>query len=645
MSKYSDKSTSVASLPVAVAKLGLRNAIRPFLNRSVSSFVAVVIIPAAGDSPFYEFAAKELLHADDKYDPFGNSRLVITSIVSNEDKKYKGELLLSVRNAERAVVFVTSADELPVELRLAADWIRSVPEPSAAHYRQAVKVFGKLTLTQTDADFLTTQTFNNVKMAMRPGRPLATAVRRLRLEAVTPASVATSDAVLRLEDMAGYGAAATWGLQLADDLAKWKRGELSWDDVDRGALLAGPPGCGKTTYARALAETCGVNLVVASSARWQATGHLGDFLKAMRESFRQAKLKNPCILLIDEFDSFGDRDAHSDSDNNDYKRQAVNGLLECLDPAEGREGVVVIGATNKADAVDPALLRPGRLEVVIQISPPDDDARLAILQHHLGGNLNGIDGTEFLELTGGWTGASIAKLARDARRFSRRRSGGPVTDKDLLDAMPPFRALTDDERHRIAVHEAGHAFLGVLLSVNELLYVEVAAVKPEGGLYHDLGTTAFDVQSQVVRTLDTYEAQIAVLLGGIAAETVVFGQHSSSSGGASGSDLASATDLATMLESSFGLGDRLSFDLGQGPAPMEFLRRHDKPLSSKVEDRLRAQLNRSVELLRKHRNEIDELAALLLRSRRVSGADVRALVSRHIARDTQKPPGEEQSSE
>ena len=213
--------------------------------------------------------------------------------------------------------------------------------------------------------------FRKVRAAVRGGRSIRSAISRLRhTEAQFKSAedtVGPTKPNKTLYQMAGYGEAASWGLQLAEDIAAWQAGLIDWEDVDRGAVLFGKPGCGKTTYGRVLAETCGIPIIEASSATWQAMGHLGDMLKAMRRTFKLASKKAPCILFIDEFDAFGDRSSNSAGDNLDYKRQVIDGLLECLDPPGGRPGVVVVAATNFPDVIDPALLRPGRLERLIGI--------------------------------------------------------------------------------------------------------------------------------------------------------------------------------------------------------------------------------------------------------------------------------------
>jgi cell division protease FtsH len=288
-------------------------------------------------------------------------------------------------------------------------------------------------MTRTHAEFLAEQPLESIKLAFRKGRPLINSIRRLKRQAVLEAEatvVPPSKPTVTLNDMHGYGLAKDWGLRLAEDISAWQQGVIAWEDVDRGALIYGPPGCGKTTYAQALADTCGVELVIASAGRWQARGHLGDFLKAMRASFAEATKKAPSILFIDEFDSMGSREIASDGDNHDYKRQAINGLLECLDPVEGREGVVVIGATNDPKAIDPALLRPGRLEITIQIPLPDDIARVGILKQHLAGHEIAGDLAEFVASSRGWSGADIMKVARDVRRLARVR-GVPLTERPV----------------------------------------------------------------------------------------------------------------------------------------------------------------------------------------------------------------------
>jgi hypothetical protein len=191
---------------------------------------------------------------------------------------------------------------------------------------------------------------------------------------------------LFVEGLAGYGDARRWALDLKTDLKSFKDKEVAWSDLSTRLLLSGPPGTGKTTFARALCNTLRVPLVATSVARWLETSHLGDVLAAMNATFEQAKESAPCILFIDEVDNIGNRGS-SDRAYDDYWSSLVNRMLELLDGASKTEGVIVIGATNRPDKIDPALLRSGRLEKHIVIPPPDTAALVSIIAHHLGNDI------------------------------------------------------------------------------------------------------------------------------------------------------------------------------------------------------------------------------------------------------------------
>ncbi|MDR7028990.1 ATP-binding protein [Rhizobium rosettiformans] len=198
----------------------------------------------------------------------------------------------------------------------------------------------------------------------------------------------TRDRLLLVETLSGYGAARTWAFDLKADLALWRQGNLRWDEISTRLLLSGPPGTGKTMFARALCNTLQVPLLATSVADWLEPGFLGDVLQRMSAAFAFAAEKAPSILFIDEIDNIGSRQTSAASrSHDDYWTSMINRMLELLDGTSKREGVIVIGATNLPERIDPALLRSGRLETHIPIPMPDTDALVGILAIHLGSDL------------------------------------------------------------------------------------------------------------------------------------------------------------------------------------------------------------------------------------------------------------------
>ncbi|PWE52128.1 ATPase [Metarhizobium album] len=620
---------SPPSLAVAVARCGIRNALRHFLRREDICYVAVLVVPE-GTSDYYGRAVSTFIRDPVPVDQDCNETAVVMTLAEQtiEPRTIHDRL----RHGRQVVVVTEKAESLPPEFLAGADLVRHVVTPTPAHLIAASRTAKVPGMTQEFAEFLSTQSFDIIAAVIRPTRPLLNSIRQLRRMAekrLELPTLAEKPSALRLEDTHGYGEAKDWGLRLAEDISSWKRGEIAWEDVDRGALLCGPPGCGKTSYAKALAASCGVELVVASTGRWQAAGHLGDYLKAMRASFKQAQTKAPSILFLDEFDSVGSREAAVDSDNHDYKRQAVNALLECLDPSEGREGVVVVGATNDPSGIDSALLRPGRLEVRIDIPLPDAVSRVGILRQHLGGHVVDGDLGKFTQASRGWSGADIEKLVRDVRRLARRHRV-PISESLVMKAMPARRLLSDDELRRVAVHEAGHAVVGTLLFPDSIRYVYVERDVPVNPVSRVVGAAVFQHATETAGTPEYYDNRIAMMLGGSAAEQLVFGERSDGAGGDPSSDLGLASDVATRMERCLGLGEVLSVEFGKGGRPLEYLRERDPHLRGLVDARLRAQFDRAVLMLGEHRACLDQVVRKLVTDGHVEGTEVRALLAEGV---------------
>lgn len=192
---------------------------------------------------------------------------------------------------------------------------------------------------------------------------------------------------LLVETLSGYGEAREWVLNLQDDLRHWKRKRLAWSEMSTKLLLSGPPGTGKTTFARAMCNTLQIPLLATSVASWLEPGYLGDVLKRISATFDAAHQHGPAILFIDEIDGVGQRDGGGSRHYDDYWVTVVNRVLELLDGTIRSEGIIIVGATNRPEAIDPALRRSGRLETHIAIQPPDLDALEGILAFHLGNEL------------------------------------------------------------------------------------------------------------------------------------------------------------------------------------------------------------------------------------------------------------------
>ena len=213
-----------------------------------------------------------------------------------------------------------------------------------------------------------------------------------RIESIAPTddiavgSSKKTGRILLVEHLSGYGDAKDWALNLKSDLTLWVGDKLAWPEMSTRLLLSGPPGTGKTTFARALGNTLQIPLLATSVGRWLEPGYLGDVLKTMVATFDAAVQSAPCILFIDEIDNIGRR-SNSPRDHADYWDTLINRMLELLDGASSRDGVVIVGATNIPDKIDPALLRSGRLERHITIPKPDRNALAGILAHHLGADL------------------------------------------------------------------------------------------------------------------------------------------------------------------------------------------------------------------------------------------------------------------
>jgi len=449
-----------------------------------------------------------------------------------------------------------------------------------------------------------------------------------RLEQVLSLKVGPAGTGPHLKDLHGHGEARDWGLALLSDLQAWKAGGTGsprWSDLESAILLSGPPGVGKTIFAAALARSAELPLLAGSLAQWQSArdGHLGHTLGAMRAFFERAR-QAPCVVLIDEVDSFGDRGAFR-GDYQGYAVQVVNALLECLDGAVSREGVVVVATTNHPDRLDPALLRTGRLERHVRIGAPDAAATAKILRQHLGDALPGFDPADLISRLSGMTGADVEGVVRRARGAARRE-GRPLAASDLeavvTAARPPLPA---EVRRRIAVHEAGHLVAAAALGFVGPLSASIDA---------DGGAACVGIEPSLSAAVEArLDGCLAVTLAGRAAEEVVLGDVTAGAV----TDLANATRLAVMMETRLGFSPRMPLVAFADAEPSDALR---APwVAAAVHARLTAAYDSALDMMRIHRRELVRVSDGLFRSGRLEDAEIRRLLGRRLGRAAEPSSG------
>lgn len=412
------------------------------------------------------------------------------------------------------------------------------------------------------------------------------------------------------DDVLGMDEAVREAQEVVDFLQRSKDFEAIGSRVPRGLLLVGPPGTGKTLLAKAIAKEAGVPFFQLSGAEFVEV-FVGVGAARVRALYKKARKHPAAIVFIDELDALG-RSRASNFFGGQEGNQTLNQFLVELDGFQSREGgtVITIGATNLEEALDPALLRPGRFDRKIHVGLPDLTGRKKILSHYLLGVKAGrdVDVAALARASVNMSGADLATVVNEAGIIAVRRGRKHVKQDDLAQAMERLGigmqrslALSDEERRIVAYHEAGHALINVLMMPEKR--VHKVSIVPTGR--HALGFTwAVEREDRFLQHGSQFEAELAVLMGGRAAEEAVFGRATSGAA----SDLQRAALIA----------ERMVWDLGlseMGPR-----RYRDRELS----DGMKQQLEQAVdgllskadrtanELLREHRRALDGLANALL---------------------------------
>lgn len=610
------------TVPLHLAYCGIASTLRHYAP-STGSHLAVLKVWDEDCIDSYVQASR--VYLDQFRDHRADPEPYVQSISSNtKDKRLALGIYRRAAENGKGIIVCSNFDEVDEEIKLFADIVREVPAPTRRQINATFRRFGH-SLTDADEDMIAHESWTRLIYAFPPDRPLLAGLRRLRdTHKQLPATVPAIDDGPSLNDLSGFDEVRDWGLELAQDLARFQNGEITWDEVDRGVLISGPPGVGKTFFAKALARSCNVPIVATSPARWQATGNLSELLVAMRKSFQEAATHPAAILFIDEIDSIGSR-ARTHDHNADYMRQVINGLLELLDGFHRRRGVVVVGATNHPEHIDPAILRAGRLDRHLVIPPLDNLSREKIFEFHAGYSVPDEYKQSFYLATQGMSGAEIEQLVRDAKRLARRK-GKCFDYRDVEAAGRQLVQLPMEQVRVAAIHEAGHAIVGLEVGM-ELEAIAIADTIAANGRAI-LGGARFSQQPFRVKTRSVYLDHLAMYLGGLAAEELIFGEFSD--GGAAGhdSDLGRATALATQLEACFGMGKTLAVELAS-ERDLRSLRERNFSLSQTVNDLLTEQFERSKTMLKDRLDALICIADILVKKRSMDNAEVVKALALH----------------
>ncbi len=513
---------------------------------------------------------------------------------------------------------------LPASLVAAADVVVTLATPDDAIVASVIAaVLDGRRPRQMPAGVAAGLDLADLVAAIRDGSTPARCVERLVAASVSKSIVdAAVEAAPLLKDLHGYGAAMGWCVDLVAELDAWRAGTGPFPEAPR-VVVAGPPGTGKTTLVRSLAKTARLPLVATSVAQWfgDTPGHLDSVIKAVNLTFEHARAMSPCVVLLDEIDAIPNR-ATMSSRGRDWWLPVVTHILLTLDSAVSgaTRGLVIVGATNHPEFLDAALVRPGRLERIIEVAPPVTAAdRAAILRSHVQADLPAdADLAMVGAVTDSATGADLMGIAREARRRARVASR-PMTVDDLMNcAAPPDMRPTAIQR-RFALHESGHAVVGQAVGLE--VHLLTTMVRGATG-----GMCEFAPFGDHCVTLAEGRDHVAMLLAGLACEEVLLGERSTAAGGPFGSDLAKGTDLLRTLRTNHGLGRTLTYAPVPDHAPPWGV---DPRVASDVEADLQACLERAKHIVIEHRAAVEALADALLERRILDGDAVRTILAAH----------------
>jgi AFG3 family protein len=433
-------------------------------------------------------------------------------------------------------------------------------------------------------------------------------------------------------DVAGLEEAKEEVMEIVDFLKQPKKYTALGGKIPKGALLIGPPGTGKTLLAKAMAGEAQVPFFSLSGSDFVEM-FVGVGASRVRDLFKQAREKAPCIIFIDEIDAIGRARGKNAMMSNDERENTLNQLLVEMDGFGGDTGIIILAATNRPDVLDAALLRPGRFDRQISIDRPDVKGREEIFKVHLGPIKvsESLDVHKLAEQTPGFAGADIANVCNEAALIAARKGKSGVEMKDFQDAIDRVigglekknKIISKEEKEVIAYHEAGHAICGWFLEhAYPLLKVTIV---PRGTAA--LGYAQYTPKEQYLYTIEQLTDQMCMTLGGRAAEQIFFGKIST---GAS-NDLQQITKMAYSMVTTYGMNEKIGNVSFYDPAQENtfqkpFSEETGKIIDEEVRKMIDAAYHRTLDLLQSRKAEVEKLAQALLTREVLHKSDVEELI-------------------
>ena len=447
-----------------------------------------------------------------------------------------------------------------------------------------------------------------------------------------------STAGIRFADVAGEDEAKENLQEVVNYLHDPSKYESIGAKMPKGILLVGPPGTGKTMLAKAVAGESNVPFFTISGSEFVEM-FVGMGASKVRDLFKQAKEKAPCIVFIDEIDAIGQKRSGGQYGGNDEREQTLNQLLTEMDGFEGNTGVIILAATNRPESLDPALTRPGRFDRRVPVELPDLKGREEILRVHAKkvALAPGIDFTTVARMASGASGAELANIVNEAALRAVRAGRKSVTQSDLEESIEVVIAgyqkknsiLTDHEKCIVAYHEIGHALVAAKQTHSAPVQKITIIPRTSGALGY---TMQVDEGNHYLMNKEELENKIATLTGGRAAEEVVF--HSITTGASN--DIEQATKLARAMLTRYGMSDE--FDMVAletvnnqylgGDTSLACSAQTQCEIDQKVVELVKAQHAKAVQILTDNRAKLDELAQYLYQKETITGDEFMEILNR-----------------